>query len=123
LYNQLGTFVMAHVGRLGRIVDAVGQVTDQSHVQTPGDHGLDAEGPVQHTHVGVHAHDEEVGDAFVVEETVDLPAAVGDEVLVGDLDGRVLARPGAEADDLVGVGAVLPGVKGEGGIGVGPGHR
>ena len=89
---------VADEGRLTRVVHGVGQVTHEHHTATEPNHRADAERPTQDAHVGVDAHDDDVGDALRFAEVVDLLRVVADAVVAnhveaGMLPGRIAAPP------------------------------
>src|SRR5262249_26059112 len=94
LDHQFGAGEVAHAGRPLPVVHGVGQVADQYDVLAQVDELADAEGPAQHAHVQVDAADQDVVDAAGGQQVPHLLAVVGDGVAGGDLDGRVLPRPG-----------------------------
>src|SRR5262249_59296411 len=99
------------VGRPRGVVDRVGQVAHEAHAPAVPGHLPQAERPADDAHVGVHAHQDDVGDPAGLDQVPDLLAGVADRVVVVDLDRLVLALPGAEVH-LAGRGVVAAAVAG-----------
>ena len=93
LHHQRRALVVAHLRRVLRVVHRVGKIAHQDAADAPARHLLDGERAVQHAHIRVHPHHEQVPDAAVLEEAVNLPAIVGDDVVLADRQPRMLPRP------------------------------
>jgi len=86
LNDQLGAAEMTHLRLLLGVVHRVGHVPHQHDVLSLIHHLADAEWPAQHAHIRMHAHQDHVLDAALLEQVVGL-GAVGDRVPCGDLQG------------------------------------
>ena len=95
-HHQFGAPEVRHIRRFAVVVHRVGHVAHQHHVLALLDHLADGKGAAQHTHVDVHAHDDDVGDPTLAHEIEGL-GRIGDRVAVADLEGRVLTGPCAVA--------------------------
>ena len=118
-HHQFGAPEVRHIRRFAVVVHRVGHVAHQHHVLALLDHLADGKGAAQHTHVDVHAHDDDVGDPTLAHEIEGL-GRIGDGVAVADLEGRVLPGPRAVAGAVwAAVAATVGIVDGQGGLEVG----
>ena len=83
-----------------RIVHGVGKIPRQHHLEAEPGHLPRPEPAIQDADVGVDSHQDDLVDAFLLAEVVDLLAAFADTVEAHDVDGRILASPGVRRPGL-----------------------
>ena len=113
LDDEVCSFVVADERPHFRIIHGVGQVTRQDALNAPTRHLADGKRPVQHTHVRVHAHHNEIFDPLLPKKTVNLLAVVRNAVEFANVEARDLARPGFVPRLLRGVTAAVGIVNGQ----------
>src|SRR4051812_28283563 len=91
--DEVGPAKMIHEWTHAGAVHRVGEITNQQNVLAELHQLADGEGAAQNAHVGMDTHDQDVLNAALLKKVIDLLAAVGDGVLLPDLDGCDLALP------------------------------
>lgn len=112
--DQFGSLFVGYVGGIVGIVHGVSEVAHENALLAPARHLADGEGASQNAHVGVHAHNENRVDAFLLEEIVDFTAVVGYAVVFADVDQWGLAGPGGVPGFLGRIAAAVRIVDGQG---------
>ena len=70
------------------------QIPRQHHLEAEPGHLPRPEPAIQDADIGMDSHQDDLVDAFLLAEVVDLLAALADTVEAYDVDGRMLAGPG-----------------------------
>src|SRR6266702_4295661 len=76
-----------------RIVHGVGKVSGQHHLEAEPGHLPRPESAIQDADVGMDSHQDDLVNAFLFAEVVDLLAALADAVEAYNVDGRMLTGP------------------------------
>jgi hypothetical protein len=74
-----------------RIVHGVGKVPCEDYLEAQPGHLPRPEPAIQNADIGVDSHQDDLVDAFLLAEIVDLLAAFADTVEAYNVDGRMLA--------------------------------
>ena len=82
-YHQLDTVIVADIRRHGWIVHGVRQIAYKDHGDTPAHHLFNAKRAIQHTHIGVNAHNQYL---------LDLPLTEAKAKLVESFEQQAIAR-------------------------------
>ena len=96
--HHFSAAVMADFGLHGGIVKAVGHVTHQQNIKAEVRKLADAEGAAEDTHVGVHAHEDDVFDALLAKQVINV-FAIANSITIADLDSVVLMGLGSTFGD------------------------
>ena len=94
LDHQVGPGKVADLRPASRIVHGVGQVAHEDDVLAGLGQIAKSEGPAQHAHVRMDAHQDDVPDAALLQEVPDLDARVTDRVCLCNPDRLDLPAPG-----------------------------
>src|SRR5712692_4293953 len=78
LHNKFRCLVVWYIRPILGVIQAVSQVADEYATDSPFGHLLDGERPIQHTHIRVDAHHQQVLNRSLSEQTINLVAVVGD---------------------------------------------
>src|SRR2546422_1191162 len=76
-----------------RIIHGVGEISRKRHIEAEPGHLPGSEPAIQDADIGMDSHQDDLIDAFLLTEVVDLLAALADTVKAYDVDGRMLAGP------------------------------